>query len=140
MPQHSPIVTAEADAASEAAPTGRHLLLTLAGCPAGRLDDRVGLEALVRAAAEATGATVLQVVGHQFAPQGVTVIALLAESHASLHTYPERGLAFWDCFTCGPACDPAASIPVLQGALRPARLAQRTVVRSGTIHRRDAEQ
>jgi S-adenosylmethionine decarboxylase proenzyme len=116
-------------------PAGRHLLLTLAGCPADRLDDRRALEALVRAAAEATGATVLQVVGHRFTPQGVTVMALLAESHASLHTYPERGLAFWDCFTCGHACDPAASIPVLREALRPARLAQRTILRSGAIHR-----
>ena len=57
----------------------------------------------MRRAAAATGATVLQVICQRFAPQGVTALALLAESHASLHTYPEAGLAFWDCFTCGAA-------------------------------------
>jgi S-adenosylmethionine decarboxylase len=108
---------------------GRHLLLTLSGCPPQLLDDQAGLEELVRRAAAATGATVLQVSSHQFAPQGVTALALLAESHASLHTYPERGLAFWDCFTCGAACDPTRSIAVLCAALQPGEVQQQEIRR-----------
>ncbi|NTW03294.1 MAG: adenosylmethionine decarboxylase [Oscillochloris sp.] len=108
---------------------GRHLLLTLTGCPAQLLDDLTGLENLVRRAAAATGATVLEVMSHQFAPQGVTALALLAESHASLHTYPERGLAFWDCFTCGMSCDPARSIAVLSQALQATSVQQQEIQR-----------
>jgi S-adenosylmethionine decarboxylase proenzyme len=115
--------------ASAYAPHGRHLLLTLAGCPAALLDDQPALEALVRRAAMATGATVLQVISRRFAPQGVTALALLAESHASLHTYPEAGVAFWDCFTCGAACDPARSVAVLVAALRPATLTRQEIAR-----------
>jgi S-adenosylmethionine decarboxylase proenzyme len=108
---------------------GRHLLLTLTGCPSALLDDEVELASLVRRAATATGATVLQVVSRRFAPQGVTALALLAESHASLHTYPEAGLAFWDCFTCGAACDPARSAPVLIDALQPAAVTRQEIAR-----------
>jgi S-adenosylmethionine decarboxylase len=118
-------------AAPEHLPSGRHLLLTLSGCPPALLDDRTALEQLVRRAAEAAGATVLQVLAHRFAPQGVTALALLAESHASLHTYPEHGAAFWDCFTCGPACDPERSAAVLIDALRPAGVERRLVERAG---------
>lgn len=108
---------------------GRHLLLTLAGCPFDLLDDLARLEELVRRAATATGASVLQVISQCFRPQGVTVLALLAESHASLHTYPEHGVAFWDCFTCG-ACDPTSSVEVLVEALRPTVQHQEEIVRS----------
>ena len=111
--------------------TGRHLLLTLAGCPAAVLDDLPALAELVRRAAGATGATVLEVVSHRFEPQGVTVLALLAESHASLHTYPERGVAFWDCFTCGPNCDPSRSVPVLAEVLQPAAMTREEIARPG---------
>jgi S-adenosylmethionine decarboxylase len=115
---------------SHHAARGRHLLLTLSGCPPARLDNHAALEALVRAAAEATGATVLQVASHHFEPYGVTALALLAESHASLHTYPEQGVAFWDCFTCG-TCDPANSAAVLIEALSPSRVTQQLLTREG---------
>lgn len=100
-------------------PTGRHLLLTLSGCPAARLNDPALLLPLVEQAARATGARVLQVISQQFTPQGLTALVLLAESHASLHTYPEHGVAHWDCFTCGPDCDPQRSIPLLIAGLEP---------------------
>ena len=109
---------------------GRHLLLTLEGCAADLLDDEQALAALVRRAALATGATVLQLISQRFAPQGVTALALLAESHASLHTYPERGVAFWDCFTCGDSCDPERSVPLLVLALAPTHARHEVVVRA----------
>ncbi|HEY1016366.1 MAG TPA: adenosylmethionine decarboxylase [Herpetosiphonaceae bacterium] len=111
-------------------PAGRHLLVTLSGCPPALLDDEQSLRAVVAQAAAATGATVLQIIAHRFSPQGVTALALLAESHASLHTYPEAGLAFWDCFTCGSDCDPERSLEVLERSLRPATIAHQTVPRA----------
>src|SRR5512141_3054641 len=111
-------------------PEGRHLLVTLAGCPRPLLDDAPAIERAVRRAAAATGAHVLQVISRQFEPHGVTVLALLAESHASLHTYPEAGVAFWDCFTCGAECDPQRSVPILIEALRPNAIRQEEIARS----------
>jgi S-adenosylmethionine decarboxylase len=98
---------------------GFHLLLTLKGCDAEILNDQTKLEELTRAAASATGATVLEICAHKFKPQGVTALAVLAESHASLHSYPESNVVFWDCFTCGTECMPELSISVLVTALKP---------------------
>ncbi len=109
---------------------GRHLLLTLSGCPAARLDDEEALRRMVCEAVAAAGATLLQLSSHRFSPAGVTVLALLAESHAGLHTYPEQGTAFLDCFTCGQQCDPRRTIQVLTAALAPGRITEALVSRS----------
>jgi S-adenosylmethionine decarboxylase len=80
---------------------GRHLLLELRECNEAVLDDLKYLEnALVSAAREA-GATVLDKSFHHFAPQGVSGVVLIAESHLSLHTWPEHAYAAVDIFTCG---------------------------------------
>jgi len=80
---------------------GRHMLLELRDCNKAVLDDLEYLEnALVSAAREA-GATVIDKSFHQFAPQGVSGVVLIAESHLSLHTWPEHAYAAVDIFTCG---------------------------------------
>lgn len=109
---------------------GQHLLLTLSGCRPDRLSDEALLLKMVREAAIATGATVLEVRSHSFEPQGFTAIVMLSESHASLHTYPERGIAFWDCFTCGLQCQPEHSIAKLVEALQPETVHHQIVRRS----------
>jgi S-adenosylmethionine decarboxylase len=118
---HSPQITYEA--------RGTHLLLTLSGCGLVNLNDETFLRDLTERAATATGATVLQLASQKFSPQGVTAIAVLAESHASLHTYPESAVVFWDCFTCGDSCEPALSVPVLIEALKPLSVDQQIVSR-----------
>ena len=80
---------------------GTHLLIECHGCPAALLDDQKQLEAALRAAAEAIGAKVVGALFHRFAPQGVTGVLLLSESHASVHSWPERGYAAVDVYTCG---------------------------------------
>ena len=77
-------------------------------------------EALLPEACRASGATVLGARFHQFAPEGVTGIVLLAESHASVHTWPEAGLATLDVFTCG-TMDARAVVDRIRTALRPVR-------------------
>ena len=118
------------DAASLHEASGRHLLLTLRDCSPEVLNDELKLRELTMQAAQATGATVLEICSHRFAPQGVTALAVLAESHASLHTYPESNLVFWDCFTCGTTCDPELSVPILVEALKAKVVSKQIVLRS----------
>ena len=77
-------------------------------------------EALLPEACRAAGATVLGAQVHQFRPEGVTGVVLLAESHASVHTWPEAGLVTLDVFTCG-ALDTAAIVEAVRQRLAPVR-------------------
>lgn len=96
---------------------GTHLLIDLWG--AGRLDDLALVEAALRESAEVAGATILHCHLHHFSPNGgVSGVLVLAESHISIHTWPERGYAALDVFMCG-ACDPYKAIPVLKRAFGP---------------------
>ena len=93
---------------------GRHLLIECFGVLASR--DAKALEALLRRAAEAGGARVLGCHMHGFgAGKGVTGVALLAESHITVHTWPERGYAAFDVFMCG-RCDAARAADVIAAA------------------------
>jgi len=80
-------------------------------------------------AAEACGATVMSVQSKQFEPQGATVLVLLSESHLSIHTYPERGFAAIDCYTCGETVDPQLAIDYLVSALKPEKCYAKKLVR-----------
>lgn len=108
---------------------GKHLLVTFKKCASAILDCEESLRSLVYDATIATGSTVLQICSHKFQPQGVTAMSLLAESHASLHTYPEANTVFWDCFTCGFTCDPELSIPLLTEALQAEIVEKQLIIR-----------
>ncbi|RLA45770.1 MAG: adenosylmethionine decarboxylase [Gammaproteobacteria bacterium] len=84
---------------------GRHLIVDYWDCDADLLNDAAALCALINEAAYAAGATVMSTHSHQFGHQGVTAIAILAESHISIHTWPETRYAGVDIYTCG-GCDP----------------------------------
>ncbi|MDA0785103.1 MAG: adenosylmethionine decarboxylase [Proteobacteria bacterium] len=93
---------------------GRHLLIDL--WDAERLTDIDHIEQTLRKAADASGATVLSVHLHQFSDSGgVSGVAILAESHISIHTWPERDYAALDVFMCG-ACNPHNALPILKSA------------------------
>ncbi|MGO4612770.1 adenosylmethionine decarboxylase [Nocardia sp. 2YAB30] len=81
--------------------TGWHVLAEFGGVDADLCDDLERLESALRKSLLAAGVTICDVVHKKFDPQGVTVLALLSESHASIHTYPESGDIFVDVFTCG---------------------------------------
>ncbi|QGP80378.1 adenosylmethionine decarboxylase [Sphingobium sp. CAP-1] len=108
---------------------GRHLLADLHGCPI--LDDAGLIERALRAAADSAGATVIGLHLHHFGEgQGVTGVALLAESHMSIHSWPERDYAAVDIFLCGARHDPAAALRTLVQHLAPARVVE-TLIRRG---------
>ncbi len=99
---------------------GTHLIVDLWG--ADRLDDLAHVEQALRRAVEASRATLLHIHLHHFTPNGgISGVAVLAESHISIHTWPERNYAALDVFMCGDA-DPQQAIPELDRAFRPARI------------------
>jgi S-adenosylmethionine decarboxylase len=98
---------------------GVHLIIDLHG--AERLDDIEHIEATLRHCVEAAKATLLHIHLHHFQPNGVSGVAVLAESHISIHTWPEAGFAALDVFMCGSA-NPDACIPVLREAFRPSKV------------------
>ncbi len=96
---------------------GMHLLVDLWG--ASNLTDPAMIDGALREAAEAAGATILHSHFHHFGPDGgVSGVLVLAESHISIHTWPERDFAAIDIFMCG-ACDPYLSLPALRNAFAP---------------------
>lgn len=95
---------------------GRHLVIEYHGCRGAILDDDAGVAQMLRRAAEAAQATVLAVHVHRFEPQGVAAVAVLAESHLSIHTWPEVGYAAADLYTCGK-CDPQRAHAILTAEL-----------------------
>ena len=93
-------------------PSGQHLLLDYWDCDRSLLNDAKELTRILEHAAAAAGATVISTQSHSFETQGVTAITLLAESHISIHTWPESGYASVDIYTCG-TCDPHLSHQVM---------------------------
>jgi S-adenosylmethionine decarboxylase len=84
---------------------GRHLLVEYHGCDSSLLDDCEQIERAMNRAAVQAGATVVASTFHRFAPQGVSGVVVVEESHISIHTWPECGYAAVDFYTCGE-CSP----------------------------------
>ena len=80
---------------------GKHCILELYQCDLVKLNDEAFVRTTITSSAKIAGATLLNLVTHSFKPQGVTGLALLAESHISIHTWPEIAYAAIDVFTCG---------------------------------------
>lgn len=115
------------------APAGLHLLADLHGVDAHLLTSCEALDALLRRAALAAGATILHGHLHSFGPQqGVTGVLLLAESHISIHTWPESRFAALDIFMCGAAA-PMLALEVITASLAPARTQVHTSARGATL-------
>jgi S-adenosylmethionine decarboxylase len=83
------------------APIGSHCILELFGCPSQLLDDTQFIQSAIQEAVKSANATLLKEISYQFEPFGVTALALLSESHISIHTWPETGYIAIDVFTCG---------------------------------------
>lgn len=100
---------------------GKHVAVDTWGADTNLLNDVNALEGLLTEAAVKCGATVLSVQSKAFEPQGATVLVLLSESHISIHTYPERGFAALDCYTCGETVDPQIAMDFMISVLKPER-------------------
>ena len=108
---------------------GVQWVLDFHGCPFDALDRAETVRGALLAAAARAGATVLAESFHQFDPHGASGVVLIAESHLAIHTWPERGFAAADLFTCGDALDVEGAVSALEERLRPGRIERRRVER-----------
>ena len=95
---------------------GQHLLMDLAGSSFELLNDKDEVTAATLAIIKETGMTLLGIQSYKLEPQGVSVVATLAESHLSIHTWPEWGKALIDLFTCGSKFNLQDAVPIVAKA------------------------
>ncbi len=113
---------------------GKHFIASYCDCNHEALIDLEKLEAAMIEASMASGATVLQSAKHIFPPHGMTMVILLSESHASIHTYPEFNACFVDLFTCGEHCKSEKFDEVLRAYLQPDEVNSHFLTRHREIH------
>lgn len=107
---------------------GKHYLVEFIGCAPGSLTTVEQVRELFLEAARLSGANILDAFFHQFQPHGVTGIICIAESHFSIHTWPEAGYAAFDILTCGKML-PELAIEFLRNELRAQRVEVRVLTR-----------
>ncbi|MDR7867619.1 MAG: adenosylmethionine decarboxylase [Sporomusaceae bacterium] len=98
---------------------GKHITVDMYGCSFERLDDLEFVKTAMHTAVREANMTLLDFSYYKFEPQGLTALALLAESHMSIHTYPELGYAAVDVFTCGDHSRPDKAVSILKNFLKP---------------------
>ena len=108
---------------------GRHILAEFTGCDTSLLNDARAIETFLNEAARRAGATIVESVFHRYNPHGVSGVVVIAESHLSIHTWPEYGYAAVDFFTCGERVDPWEACRYMQEQLRCSGLQTREVNR-----------
>lgn len=105
---------------------GIHLLIDLYG--ASHLNDMELIEKTMLRCVEAAGATLLHIHLHPFEPDGVSGVAVLAESHISVHTWPENRFAAFDVFMCGNT-KPELCIDIMREAFEVERVEVQELLR-----------
>ena len=119
---------------------GTHCILELYQCDHVKLNDEAFIRTTITSSAKIAGATLINLVTHSFKPQGVTGLALLAESHISIHTWPEIGYAAIDVFTCGDHAMPEKACKFISKDLSAKHLSFKNIAREipkgiETLHR-----
>ncbi|MBI2547624.1 MAG: adenosylmethionine decarboxylase [Candidatus Aenigmarchaeota archaeon] len=107
---------------------GNHLIVELYKCPFETLDNETLVKETLLDAAKKMDTTIIGSVFHKFSPYGVTGIVAIAESHISIHTWPEHGYAAVDIFTCGDK-DPRIGADYIKTQLRAQTINYRTLNR-----------
>lgn len=112
---------------------GKHFVASYLDCDIEALSNPEELIKAMDHAVQSSGATILNKTPYIFAPNGLTIVYLLSESHASLHTYPEYGACFVDLFTCGDHCSSERFDQFLRNYLQPKRVNARLFLRSENV-------
>lgn len=112
---------------------GEHRLVDFEGCTFEKLDDLKTIRSMFERGLELSNATVIEIVMHKFSPQGVTGIAAIAESHVSIHTWPEHGYAAIDVFSCGTKMDLDALLSHFEKVLQPRSVRCQTFMRGERV-------
>jgi len=99
---------------------GRHLVIEFSNCNKDKLNNLEYLEHCLDRSVQISGATKVKSVFHRYNPQGVSGVVVIAESHCSIHTWPEYGYAAIDYFTCGDSVDPYLGLDYIKDSLEAA--------------------
>ena len=91
-------------------PVGHHYVAEASGCDASIIGKVETVEGILTRAAEVAGVTIWAISFHRFAPNGVSGVIVISESHLSVHTWPEHGYVALDIFTCGDDAKPEAAV------------------------------
>lgn len=108
---------------------GKHFLLELSGCPYELLNNKNFIRETLLCAARAANATVVSTNFHTFSPYGVSGVVVIAESHITIHTWPELGYAALDIFTCGSEAMPEAAVQYCKTAFQAKHTSSVKIVR-----------
>lgn len=100
---------------------GKHVIAEAYECKFSLLDNLEEMIEVFKKATKEAKMNLLNISYHKFEPQGLTVLALLSESHLSIHTFPELGYASIDCYTCGNEGDPQKAVEVIFDYIKPNR-------------------
>ena len=106
---------------------GEHITLDIIGTT--KEYDPLVFEKVINEIAKAAKVTILNISKYKFEPQGFTILALLAESHISIHTWPENGMAVCDVFTCGDHTDPSSGVEYMRQMLHATDIVSNEFVR-----------
>ncbi|MDQ7031335.1 MAG: adenosylmethionine decarboxylase [Desulfonauticus sp.] len=114
---------------------GLHLVVELKGCPFSILNDEQLIRQAIEQASQQSMSTLLNLVSYKFHPIGVTALGLLAESHISIHTWPEIGYAAVDIFTCGECSNPYKACDFLAKFLKADKVEVTTLPRGSNVNK-----
>jgi len=115
---------------------GKHCILELYDCDPKLLNDEKFIHKMMKSAAKGANMQFLDFVSHEFEPQGVTALALLGESHMSIHTWPELGYAMVDVLTCGEKSKPADACEIICDKLKAKNHTLKFFMRESPAYRR----
>lgn len=108
---------------------GEHYIIELYGCRSETLNHFDNIQSALNRAADIAGATIVDSKFHRFSPQGVSGVVIIAESHLSIHTWPEHGYAALDLFTCKMDMEINAALALLKEVFQPEDMEVRVVHR-----------
>jgi S-adenosylmethionine decarboxylase len=110
---------------------GRQLICDCFGCE-GDINSVDVIRNALHEAVERANMTLLRMMIHQFSPQGLTAVAIVAESHVFIHTWPEKKYVALDAFTCGKNAVPERILEVIRAAFLPKHIGMQEIVRKAT--------
>jgi S-adenosylmethionine decarboxylase len=108
---------------------GRHFIVELSKCNASKLNDLAGVRAILSQAAIEAKTEIKELAFHHFYPQGVSGVVVIAESHLSVHTWPENGYAALDIYTCGETADPKLAFEYISKAFEAGKMHVTEIIR-----------
>lgn len=108
---------------------GRHIIVELSDCEPGILGDLNQVKQILVQAALEANAQIMEVAFHKFSPQGISGVVVIAESHLSVHTWPECGYAAIDIYTCGETTDPWSACTYIQDGFKAQKISSSVIER-----------